>query len=135
MVSIGVILIMDSTIYKERNDRPANEKDSAYLATFSSSSRRARCAARGLVVIVMRIMKSPLRSSWVYPCSHVVIMSWPCRQVFTTGMSCGIQGIIAACESWSWSSSWFGMGSDRRTTHDVGMHMCTSWHAHIKSSS
>ena len=55
MVSIGVILIMDSTIYKERNDRPANEKDSAYLATFSSSSRRARCAARGLVVMVMRI--------------------------------------------------------------------------------
>ena len=55
MVSIGVILIMDSTIYKERNDRPANEKDSAYLARFSSSSRRARCAARGLVVMVMRI--------------------------------------------------------------------------------
>ena len=53
MVSIGVILIMDSTIYKERNDRPANEKDSAYLATFSSNSRRARCAARGLVVVVM----------------------------------------------------------------------------------
>ena len=61
-----LILIMDSTIYKERNDRPANEKDSAYLATFSSNSRRARCAARGLWSWSCASMKSPLRSSWVY---------------------------------------------------------------------
>ena len=40
---------------QERNVHPerSNEKDPAYLATFSSSSRRARCAARGLVVVVM----------------------------------------------------------------------------------
>ena len=95
------------------------------LATRTMRSARARGHGHA------HQMKSPLRSSWVYPCSHVVIMSWPCRQVFTTGMSCGIQGIIAACESWSWSPSWFGMGSDGRTTHDVGMH---AHHAHIKSS-